>query len=350
MSKADAIDDNAAYAPGSLPDYTPRFECGIDTVTGIFRNVHDKNDAVAIINRFEDTFFDRVVFLPNSGNRNGKMWDGHAHGGIRGLCFWWQKPTIGEPGQLMFSVPGRALSQVSEGAFRNLFGILFPLYQGECTRIDIALDDYRRVVSFGQIEQALHSRNVSGCNPAKARKITDFGDFPGICFYLGSAKSDKMLRVYDKKVESKGERDCIRWEVQLRRYKANVVFQAWLSDDCKEDYLSSIVLGAVDFVDRSSGDHHVDRLPRLLWWEEFIALVGISPVRTPSQRVVSALQKSGDWFFHRGPAKFLAKLESAKGFDFAMDFMISSLENAKNKFTQSDRAKSQIYETEVLLY
>lgn len=331
-------------------DYTSRFECAVDTITGIFRNVQDKNDAVAIINRFEDCYADRVVFLPSTRIRNGKMWDGHTHGSLRGLRFWWQKPTIGLPGQLMFSVSGRALSQVSDRATRNLFVTLSSIYEADCTRLDIALDDYRKIVSFGQIEEALRSKNISGCDPNKARKIEDFADTPGVCLYLGSKNSDKLLRIYDKSVESDGEKDCYRWEAQLRRHRANVVFQTWLSDGCKVDYLSSVVLGCVDFVDRSSGCEHVDRLPKLCWWEEFIALVNTSPVKIPCKKVVSALQKSGDWFFHCGPAKFLAKLEKSKGFDFAMDFMMASLEDAKQRFTQCDRAKSQIYETEQLVY
>lgn len=339
---------NSQITPLPINDLTPRFEVKIDTITGVYRDVFSENDAVAIINRYEDFFNDKMAFWPDRTVTRGKTWDGTTSDSLRGLQLCWQRPEAGQPGQLLFHIPGKAIQNVEQDNLRSFLELLGGIYGAEYTRCDIALDDYRKLLDFGRVKDALRSGSLSGARTYRILESCTDG-VTGETIYAGSTKSDKMVRLYDKSAESKGEFDCHRWEVQFRRFKANYVMQSWFLTPDVPKFLSSVAIGAVDFVDRSSGDKNLARLPRLLWWEEFVFLVG-QGVKVPCKKIVSSLQKSANWFFHGGPAKFIVRLEQAKGFQAALDFVVAGMEEAREKFSQSDRAKSQIYATEQLLY
>jgi hypothetical protein len=329
-------------------NYQAHLETTIDTLSGVFRNVPALNDAYGIIDCFERLFDDRVALFPDRAITNGRKWDGHSSGSLRGLKFYWQKPAFSKPGQLCVYASGRCLSRVSQEETKALFQKLNWLYEFDCTRIDVALDDYSKIVGFEEIKHAIKNNNITGAQ--KFRFIESFekdADELGVTIYMGSTSSDKMLRMYDKSVESKGEKDCYRWEAQFRRFKANVVFYHWVSPNCEQDYLSSVVVGCVDFVDRSSGDHHVDRLPRLPWWEEFLFFVG-QGTKIPCKKVVASLQKVVDWIGH-SVAPSLMRIFATHPEEF-MPWLQCSMDEAFERFTSSDIAKMQIYQSEVLLF
>lgn len=326
--------------------YQARFEEKIDTISGIFREVESENDAVAIINRFEDLFNDRVTFLPRASITNGKKWDGHSTGSLRGLKFYWSRPQIGKPGNLCIYISGGAIEQVEQDDIRALFLVLCPIYQFDATRLDIALDDYAKIVSFEQIKAAIRAGDYSRvrCFTLMESIGTENG---GETIYCGSPQSEKRLRVYDKAAESMGEKDCYRWELQLRGYKADVSFFRWLSETCADGFLSRLVIGSVDFVDRSSGDHHVDRLPRLPWWEEFCYFIG-EGVKIPSKKIVASLQKTVKWI-NDSVAPSLARIQITHPDEFAV-WIQCAMDDAFNRFNRSDIAKLQIYQNEELLF
>ena len=84
----------------------------------------------------------------------------------------------------------------------------------------------------------------------------------GSTVYLGSKKSDKQLRVYDR-------RGPTRLELQFRRIPAFVLcMEAILcSSDEWPAHAVGVVRSMVDFVDRKS---NATQSPLLPWWEEFI--------------------------------------------------------------------------------
>ncbi len=328
--------------------YQPHLESSLDTFSGVFRNVPSLNDCYAIVTNIEKAFDDRVVIHPDKAITHGRKWDGHSSGSLRGLRFYWQRPDFGKPGQLCVYVSGRALAQVEQSSVKALFQKLHRIYNFDCTRFDAALDDYSKIVSFEQVLQAIRDKNYARVSKFRElRSYSDDDEQPGLTIYMGSTSSDKMLRMYDKSVESKGEKDCYRWEAQFRRFKANVVFHEWLSPDCDENYLASIVVGCVDFLDKSSGDHHVDRLPLLPWWEEFLFFVG-QGTRIPCKKVVASLQKVVDWIGN-SVAPSLMRIFATHPEEF-MPWLQCSMDEAFERFTSSDIAKMQIYQSEVLLF
>ena len=83
---------------------------------------------------------------------------------------------------------------------------------GKPTRCDVALDDYRRIVSPGEVHETLQGPDVV----THAQKVlTQQGgvvgsrDLTGATVYLGAPGSRQRIRVYDKGLESGGEMDCV---------------------------------------------------------------------------------------------------------------------------------------------
>lgn len=329
-------------------NYQPHLESSLDTFSGVFRNVPALSDAYGIIDLFEKTFNDRLALHPDKAITFGRKWDGHSSGSLRGLKFYWQRPNFGKDGQLLVYVSGKALAQVDQSSVKALVQKLHRLYNFECTRFDAALDDYSKIVSFEQVKSAIRAKNYA--RVVRFRYLESFhkdDDDSGTTIYMGSSSSDKMLRFYDKFVESKGEKDCYRWEAQFRRFKANVVFHEWMSPDCDKNYLASIVVGCVDFLDKSSGDHHTGRLPLLPWWEEFLFFVG-QGTRIPCKKVVASLQKVVDWIGN-SVAPSLMRVFITHPEEF-MPWLQCTMDEAFERFTSSDIAKMQIYQSEALLF
>jgi DNA relaxase NicK len=112
---------------------------------------------------------------------------------------------------------------------------------------------------------------------------------------MGSSQSDKQVRIYDKNVESKGEVNSIRFEVQFRDDLAHYSFLMYFAHESCEPAVkeaSSYALGSVDFIDRVSSV--LSRCPRSAFWEDFIALVG-EAVRLSVPRLQTMLSDKKRW-------------------------------------------------------
>ena len=99
---------------------------------------------------------------------------------------------------------------------RDMFKLLS---ERGCTpsRIDICMDDYTKKYK----PSYYYKKFLSGSLVTKMRtvKMVHSGDGQGETFYLGDRRK-KMLRIYDKSVESKGEIDAIRYEIEMHANSA----------------------------------------------------------------------------------------------------------------------------------
>lgn len=92
------------------------------------------------------------------------------------------------------------------------------------TRIDLCYDDYNKritpfqwneLASLGQVECKARSRSyIASCHQK------------GDTVYFGKRSGGRMLRIYDKEYESKGEIKAIRYEFELKRDYAIVISEA----------------------------------------------------------------------------------------------------------------------------
>ncbi len=205
----------------------------------------------------------------------------------------------GVMGQAWVSLPGAVLAQLPVPVARKYFKYASDLWGLRATRIDAALDDYDKSITPEILEGALNDNNYSGFEdwkPDIPRKRGVSKDAMGWTYYLGSRKSDKIVRFYNKEVESGGEINAYRWEAQFRAKKAEQIFKEYIEiedDDTLGLYISALVTGAVDFVDRSSGDR-LSRQKRLGFWQEFIDKIGGS-IKVSVSLPKPSLERTLNW-------------------------------------------------------
>lgn len=175
--------------------------------------------------------------------------------------------------------PGSALDQLTASDQQLLFE-LCNAYEGKCTRIDIYFDDYRRIVAPSEVYEVAKRGDFSGFRSYGRRER---GDRNGITYdeisfgRRGSYGSGSYLRCYDKKLESNGEFDCVRWEVEFTQRKADIVFKklADASDDLDAfaTLCGSLIAGSITFVHRN-GDPNISRLSKYQWWDRITDILG----------------------------------------------------------------------------
>ena len=148
----------------------------------------------------------------------------------------------------------------------------------KCTRLDINLDDYDRIVSPLQVEEAAQGPDiVTHVHRGMTQRGFAIGteETTGVTVYIGQPSSRQRLRVYDKGLESNGEIDAVRWELQSRAEAAETLLPLLgVFDDGSllswGETFSSRLVSFVDF--RNSEDHPTDaRQRKRLDW--FTALV-----------------------------------------------------------------------------
>lgn len=169
------------------------------------------------------------------------------------------------------------------------------------SRIDLALDEFEGLVSFddviGKIERGEH---VGRCRAFKviAGRDSD-GNHTGTTIYMGSNKSDVMLRVYEKNYErqQKGyEIDVAiwnRWELVLRHEKANSFVLELLGNGYNFGELFKGVLSDLIRFVEPSNDSNKRRWAVSPWWSEF--LESVEPIKLQGREYQPSLAKTLNW-------------------------------------------------------
>ena len=303
----------------------------------------------SILSMLENIYRERIEFHEDVAVKNGCWWTGHGKGVLRGIMVYYNESTVDDNAKLEIVLPGGCLSQISYEDTRLFIRKLTKVALVTCTRFDAALDDYDKLVSIEEVNAAIRAGNFSRFRRFEFIESGELGkDELGWTTYCGSPKSEKRLRYYNKFIESNGKIDSYRWEVQFRGFKANQAFVAWLWSDEPEKTLASLVTGAVDFIDRSSGDKHTERLPRLDWWKDFVDFTA-EGVRIACKKVVPSLEKSVRWFEGGGPASLLAMVSESHPEEW-LDMLLNSIDEAKERFSHVHRAKIQLYKKEQLSF
>lgn len=193
---------------------------------------------------------------------------------------------VGEHLEIHLDVPAAALDVLDAGKLWN-FVRFVGLNARKVTRLDITLDDFRRVKEVHELRALVVSgrelnKHALVTHAEQGRFVSSFGPNGGDSLYIGSAKSPVMLRVYDKYAESGGEIDSVRWELQLRRDAARDALLALLlgrpgaEDAFDADRWSEMGVWAAEqlvrFVDfrRRDADENVTRCPRHKWFEKIV--------------------------------------------------------------------------------
>lgn len=186
-------------------------------------------------------------------------------------------------GKVTLDVPGKAMDTITQGDLcLFLFGMV--PFRPSCTRIDVFLDDYHRFITPGKVHDIIKRSDYSGFRKSQFKQryergciIHDEVDFGT----RGDNGAGKYLRVYDKALESKGERDCIRWEVEFSKQRAHKVFDKLshvTSVDGFATLCGSLVAGCIAFVKRT-GEKNIGRLKVYEFWNRIRETLGTLIIR-----------------------------------------------------------------------
>jgi hypothetical protein len=271
----------------------------IDTLTIVLRAVWTVAAAREIVRVLEAELAEVIEFCPHRPTFMMRQWSGCSTASLRGTQLHWQAPSKADPGQLRIHIPGLAIAATDQASFRDCIQVLMALYAGECTRVDVAVDDGMKLTNMSDLFKAQRERNYKGVRSHRRVSSGGLNERDGVTCYFGSKMSDLQLRIYDKAVESKGKVDVIRWELQLRRHKAKEMCRLWLDIPGNEEgevakALSGAVAGAVDFIDRSKNHKDLTRCQRLPWWEKIRAYFG-EAYRLKPPAPVALMEKKIGW-------------------------------------------------------
>ncbi len=197
-------------------------------------------------------------------------------------------------GRITLDVPGSCCDELTAPDLLLLKQYCQEL-RGKCTRIDVFFDDYNRLVNLDELRDTVEKNDFSGFrivgqNSTRDRTKKKNGGmtYDAVTFgRRGSKGSGKYLRVYDKNLESKGEENCIRWEVEFTQHYAEEVFKILAGADGNLDVYAiccgSLVAGCIKFVHRN-GDKNITRLELYDWWESIEKCLGVLHIRIAKKK------------------------------------------------------------------
>jgi len=109
--------------------------------------------------------------------------------------------------------------------------------------------------------------------------------------YLGAPSSRQRLRVYDKGLESGGEMDCVRWELESRKEAAQTMAVALAYQDWGE-VMTSRLVGFVDFRDADSHSE-IENRQRLPWFQLLVGMARKASAYLP--KVPRTVEQVVEW-------------------------------------------------------
>lgn len=204
-----------------------------------------------------------------------------------------------------FELPGRACQAAGSENLLALMRILLAR-GGHLTRLDLAVDDYRKRKSVTEVHKLVTSPVfVSLAETWRLMASGEVGtaELNGLTLYVGAPSSRQQLRVYDKELESKGVIDAVRWELQARDEAAQTA--AMQMNEAGEKW-TQVVLGRlgsfVDFrevneADPEDDNRNTQRRKRQEWWREFLDHAEKLPAYPPQERMT--VEKAKAWFIRQ---------------------------------------------------
>lgn len=199
-----------------------------------------------------------------------------------------------------FECPGRACDELTPADLVLLMQIFKDAFEGRGERIDICLDDFSRHIDPQGLRAIAMRRDYSRFRQFHLRQSFDNGNelvYDSIVF--GSQKKGwvKQLEVYDKKLESNGQIDSVRWEAKFREDKADTIFTMLAGTSGNLDSFAllcgSIVVGCITFIHRIDDVKNLSRLDEYDFWKLIKGRLG--DLRIRSHKKVNTITGIVEW-------------------------------------------------------
>ncbi len=259
-----------------------------------------------LLQYLSDCLGEEVFFEPSRQWVMGKtyMSSGRCVNGFR-IGFNPMKTEEGGGWEVLVSFPGSVLGTRANVHWWKMCKVLRQIMKFTATRFDAALDDLEKELDPEVVKAAILAGNVKRFSP----KACVFTNDPngGWTLRMGGAGSECSLNLYNKEVESGGELPSWRLEARLKRSLAEQALTEWLSVKSKNfevesaQKLAGLVVGQYDFIDRAAkpNEKHLDRIPRLAWWQKFLDRVKVTPIRHKRIRPEWSVVRFWKWLEHQ---------------------------------------------------
>lgn len=162
-----------------------------------------------------------------------------------------------------------------------------------CSRLDLALDDFSSVMDLHRLVRIARMGHFTGFRRAewtlggvptgrlasRGRPLVDYDRLQVTFGRRGSKGSGKLLRVYNKQLESGANFPWVRYEAEFTRYAARQALEMVCSGGPLDvaaftRSIGQLITGTISFVHRHRGDHHVGRAKVYGFWQHILDAVG----------------------------------------------------------------------------
>lgn len=338
-------------------DSQPAFQGALDWLDITFRSIPSSQDCYTLIAELEKLTNAAIDFSPTKAVFNGRMWEGSGRG-ITGTLLWYDScdrssENADTPAQLKIALPGSVMKAVDQAALAQWLIGRAAANQLDCSRIDVCMDDRDKTVELASVLAAKWSGDFFNAVHSSYQASNKRGEAVGETIYFGHQSSSRRLRVYNKTVESDGFIQGNRWEVQFKNKLATETLYQWLeaidtSIDTAMRWVKNVILGAIDFRDRSATDPNRARCKRLSWFQSFIDILKGSPIVIRAAIVEPSLQRSVDWII-KAVAPSLYSIKAVIGRDF-QDFIDGVLTDGSNRLSNVRRKIIEATDKQQLCY
>lgn len=236
---------------------------------------------------------------------------------------WEPRSEASERDECLFVIPQGALDVLGWEVGGRLARHLFAM-GARFSRVDVAYDDYRRVVDPVTVYEAFEA----GRCVTHTRFGRLVGDTKGgATAYIGSRQSAAMVRVYRKWVEAADPSQGVRWEAELKGERSGEALRFVLDASSPGVAFMSLVRGVVDFRERV-GVANGDRAPLVEWWASLIDGAGRAVYRAAVKVMTVARQAA---WLRRQVAPGLAWVVATLGDEWFAGLLHEGRERAARK-------------------
>ena len=182
----------------------------------------------------------------------------------------------------------RTFEDNSSKSFKELFEYISErLDDYNITRLDVAFDDFERVLDIKQISEDVKKKNYVSRFRSVGIDWSRKEDIEASTVYFGSEKSDLMYRMYDKKAEQKIIDDSMHWvrfEMQCRNTHSETFVELICQDFDISEVFFNVLNNQLRFVVPSEADSNKRRWATSPYWENFLQYKGIQSLyKAPGQ-------------------------------------------------------------------
>lgn len=250
-----------------------------------------------------------------------------AYSGSLGCTFSYSNFNSDDVCNTRLTLPGEFLSNRKPWQIKKAMQKLHHNFGIKCSRIDLAVDDYKKQLNHKEIENSAKRGEGIGFNCGKTIDSYGTGN-DGITVYCGSRRSPKFARFYQK-----GEFD--RFEIEYKQQYASAIFNDYLADSSCGSVvlLSTILRSSISFA--AKPDKNLSRSKELKWWTKFKNRIEGENIKVSYPKPKPSLDATFKWI-HKSVSKSLLLMRQALGETIMSQTLEQWEYEARSRCTASD--------------